>query len=238
MQETSYGFKDRVLDSFSGSKYYPNAIMTHSTLFLSRQVLITIIEKYFVMGVTLHYRATLKDKAKIDCLSTEIVDIAKCMNWPYLVMKGDWSEHAVSNGSGMPLRGISFQVHPKAEWLDLIFDPQGRLCKPIMHAMGTTKNFDSWIWVKTQFAGAETHMAIVRLLQYLKGKYLPDLQVHDEGGYWESGNRDALQARIQKYNDRLNVLEENLRKLPMDQLQNEDKLLERIEEVLRRMKEK
>lgn len=45
---------------------------------------------------------------------------------------------------------------------------------------------------KTQSARIETHIWIVYLLRYLKNHYLPDLQVTDEGAYWDRNDPELL----------------------------------------------
>ena len=61
---------------------------------------------------------------------------------------------------------------------------------------GSLKPEDAWIAVKTQFAGPEIHLWVVGLLNYLKEHYIPDLEVSDEGEYWETGNFDVLKEKM------------------------------------------
>jgi hypothetical protein len=43
----------------------------------------------------------------------------------------------------------------------------------------------------------ELHKTVIRLLEYLKKAYVPDLKVSDDSGYWEHRD-DALLARALK----------------------------------------
>jgi len=55
---------------------------------------------------------------------------------------------------------------------------------------------EAWVSVKTQFASPEIHVWIVGLLKYLKKRYISDLQVSDEGEYWETGDIRILKEKM------------------------------------------
>jgi hypothetical protein len=46
--------------------------------------------------------------------------------------------------------------------------------------------------MQTSIGGSELHRQVVGLLDYLKKAYLPDLQVHDDSGYWDDRDDAAL----------------------------------------------
>jgi len=87
----------------------------------------------------------------------------------------------------------------EAESLSFFFDREGHLRCPIdMISIldGTLKPEDAWVSVKTQFASPEVHVWIVGLLKYLKKRYIADLQVSDEGEYWETGDIRVLREKM------------------------------------------
>jgi hypothetical protein len=51
-------------------------------------------------------------------------------------------------------------------------------------------------FTKTQFAGAETHILLCKLLRYLEKKYFAELEVIDEGDYYYKGDASALAERL------------------------------------------
>jgi hypothetical protein len=55
-------------------------------------------------------------------------------------------------------------------------------------------------WVKTQFAGVETHVRLIQILRDI-GRFFRTLTVYDEGEYWESENREALAEHIRRCNE-------------------------------------
>jgi hypothetical protein len=59
--------------------------------------------------------------------------------------------------------------------------------------------------VKTQFSTPEIHVAVCGLLRLVE-RHAAQLEVLDEGGYWESGDRDELAARMEGLNAALDML--------------------------------
>jgi hypothetical protein len=51
--------------------------------------------------------------------------------------------------------------------------------------------------VKTQFAGVDTHIRLIKILRHIEGLF-QSLTVSDEGKYWESESREALAEHIQR----------------------------------------
>ena len=202
------------------------------------------------MGLSLHYRGTLTDKRAIYQLADEVEDIAKAMNWRYAILDEDWSRPPTAKLDNtdtggieitgtLALKGISFQVHPRSEWVYLFFNASCVISSPAQVAMSASEGYPAqakWQSVKTQFAGADAHVAIVRLLRYLKGKYLHDLEVSDEGAYWETGDYEKLKSRIEKLDRDMEILGDELASLNKES--SEDDIVERIEKVLREMRKR
>ena len=59
--------------------------------------------------------------------------------------------------------------------------------------------FDTTLHVEgstcTQSMPIEIHIALIELLREIE-PYFEHLEVEDEGGYWESGDREALEKRV------------------------------------------
>lgn len=177
------------------------------------------------MGITIHYRGTLADTGKIGMLIEEMTDIADTLHWPYSVLDDDWSKPVTAdivhgaNGAeivgNLGLQGVVLTPHPQCELLVLCFDANGNLRDPITVILllnGELSPEDAWVAMKTHFAPPEVHVTLVKLLKYLQTRYMPDLEVHDEGDYWETGDlqllrrkRDGLNARMQEVARTLDV---------------------------------
>jgi hypothetical protein len=175
------------------------------------------------MGVTIHYRGTIDDKTMVGKLADEMEDFAHSLDWETERWNEDWSKpntarispgkRVVRTVGHAPLHGITLYPHEHCEPLWLTFDPTGSLVNIVgmaMLAQKEGKTDESWTSTKTQFAPIETHIAIVKLLQYVKRRYVANLEVYDDGGYWGSGDVHELQRRIDSINRGLDILESAL----------------------------
>ncbi|MEN7972983.1 MAG: hypothetical protein ABFR47_04020 [Verrucomicrobiota bacterium] len=140
------------------------------------------------MGISIHYNGTIEAE-RIDPLCAELMDIAKSL-------KFDESVPVDDDEKG--LRGIILRPTSEMESIPFLFDSEGRL-----HALGDLiAGWDDFpilsVAVKTQFAGESDHIWLIGLLRYIQRKYIPLLEVMDEGGYWESNDVDELKRRIEK----------------------------------------
>lgn len=178
------------------------------------------------MGVTIHYKGTIGRMDEIDQLGSEIIDIAETMGWSWTRLDEDFSKPCTAtvtfrkNRSSIvghiPLKGVAFQPHEFSEIVMLYFDSEGKLNDPLSMALrheGKIKNAKGYLSVKTQFAPIDTHIAIVKLFRYLKKRYIPDLDVYDEGGYWETNDVEELQRRISSVAKAMDILNESLSSL-------------------------
>lgn len=161
------------------------------------------------MGITIHYRGRLNDINRLGALCEELADIADSMNWRSAMLDDDWSQPAKARLRHTPegvhidghlaLKGIQISPGQGAESLPFFFDLNGRLLCPMTMILlldGTLDPKDAWVSVKTQFAPPEVHVWIVGLLKYLRKRYIWDLEVNDEGLYWETGDIRLLKQRM------------------------------------------
>ena len=171
------------------------------------------------MGVSIHYRGKMADISTIYVLCDELALVADKMGWTCTRLDDDWSKAAdatiefTEKGSQitghLALKGIAFSIHPKCESLRFFFDAAGNLCDPVSMTLiceGALKPEDVWIAVKTQFAGPETHIWIVGLLRYIQEHYLPELEVRDEGEFWETGNFKTLKEKMNLLNKKMDAI--------------------------------
>jgi hypothetical protein len=167
------------------------------------------------MGVCIHYSGSLNDLALIDQISDELEDICKSMDWKYTRLNEDWNitekvsyKHKKSGGieieGTLGLKGIVFKPHEQCESVYMLFDSVGKL-----HSVLTKlPDFEPIIWTKTQFAGPDVHIGIIKLFKYLKSKYIADLEVYDEAKYWENEDRDYLERCMNIINSGIEMLSE------------------------------
>ena len=65
-----------------------------------------------------------------------------------------------------------------------------------------------WCFVKTQYGPIEGHVALVELFTALKNEFMPDLEVIDEGGYWEHRDLAELKQKTEFLGKAIRMLED------------------------------
>jgi len=161
------------------------------------------------MGLSIHYRGRLDDLGRLRPLCDDLADIADAMKWSWTRLDEDWGRPAsarlVHSPDGcaiqghLPLKGIILNVHPDCESLRLLFDRQGDLRDPITMILileGDVSPQDAYVSLKTQFSSPDVHVTLVKLLRYVKRRYVSNLDVRDEGDYWQTGDEDTLRRKM------------------------------------------
>ena len=200
------------------------------------------------MGVTIYYRGTIDDTKMVEKLTDEMEDFAQSLGWKTKRWEEDWSKPNTARFSNSkrqfrilghaPLRGITLYPHQHCESFCLTFDPDGSLVDiagMAMRAEKGEKRGESGSSTKTQFAPIETHITIVKLLQFVKRRYVTNLEVYDDGGYWETGDVYELERRIGSINRAMDILESALagNNSRLAAAKSPEELAEAIERIIR-----
>ncbi len=200
------------------------------------------------MGVTIHYRGKINDVKNVDVLTDEVVDFAQTLGWRSQRWDEDWSqpntarvthtEKGIKIEGHAPLRGVTLFPHKESEPLSLTFEPGGYLVHilgMVMIADGQLKPEESWMATKTQFAPIEAHISIIKLLQHLKKRYISNLEVEDEGGYWQTDDANELKRRIDSINRGLDILEAalSMSQKELSEAKSPEELAEMIERIFK-----
>lgn len=175
------------------------------------------------MGVSIHYRGRLNDVGQVAVLCDELADVAAVVGWQSTRLDDDWERPADARLHGSPagaridghlgLKGIQIQPGSGAESLSFFFDREGELRCPVSMALileGTLDPEDAWVSVKTQFPSPEIHVWIIGLLKYLNKRYISDLEVSDEGQYWETGDIRILKEKMDFINEKIEHISREL----------------------------
>lgn len=199
------------------------------------------------MGISIHYRGRLNDLGQLAVLCEELTDIAAAMRWRSLSLDDDWGQPADARLRITPagaqidghlgLKGIEITPGANVESLSFCFDREGNLRSPmgmILILDGTLESEKAWISVKTQFGSPETHAWIVGLLKYIKKRYISDLEVFDDGEYWETGDFQLLKSNMDKINKALDMLSQGLSSIDLggDVDMSAERIAEKIEQLL------
>ncbi len=200
------------------------------------------------MGLAFHYSACIRKQELIKPLVTEVEDICQSMNWEYTLWDKVSEFPATSipkePGTGDPksihLQGILF-TPPECETVSLLFTPSGR-----MTAFPNLLSAESYVVngldidliytvsVKTQYAGVDLHIALMNLLKYLEGKYLTDMEVSDEGEYWERMDKNYLAERFAANWAVINAVKDALSNAEFKSDRNADTISDQLLAILRK----
>jgi hypothetical protein len=200
------------------------------------------------MGLTLHYTAKLRNRTHLQPMVEEVADICQSMDWKYrlveISMEGEADHFPLEPGEStsefkeINLNGISF-TPPDCETVCLSFSDAGYTCSEMnVMASDMLANYEpSFIYsihTKTQYAGVDTHIAIVKLLKYLEKKYLIFENGHDEGNYWETMDKQELEKNFGNNTELIERVKGILMGEDFSDEKTPDALLSKIEEVLKR----
>lgn len=179
------------------------------------------------MGLSIHYSGYILNKEMLQPLIEEVTDICKTLGWP---------THSYDNDE---IKGVSFAPEG-SEPVFLTFNADGRTLSPtnimikeIFDGVRFDKELIYSTSTKTQYAGIDAHIAIIKLLKYLSTKYLKDFTLSDEGYYWETSDEKILSGRFEEYNDLLNVVTEAFTHMKSVPGETPESLGERIERILK-----
>lgn len=191
------------------------------------------------MGLSIHYWGRIKDYELIDKLTAEVGDICKSLNWTYQIfnsLKSKLKKGETKNKyTPHDVKGISFTPN-ESETVFLTFLPDGTLCCPVKLIYYNPDTNDLMIEVvhtKTQFAGPDCHISILKLLHYIKEKYFKTFELNDEGYYWEKWDEKILLSQFARYNFILDKVSSALAKVKLAPGESVELLADRIEEILK-----
>lgn len=178
--------------------------------------------------INLKYSGTLASKEMIVQLVDEFVDICRISGWEYTVIKenfqtmimntslpGDRSmkdydvmQTQTLSSSEVFLEGIAIKIRPDCDPIRFTFDKTCRLATIAflstdtsgLHKKLTVKKYEFlyYPYVKLYTAGAEYHSQVVKLLDYVKKRYVKDLDVVDSSLFWETRDEEMLRVKIWK----------------------------------------
>ena len=195
------------------------------------------------MGITIHYRGRLADLGRIEDFEDRLIDFALDIGGQAQVWRtwaDDNPEHRV--------RGVILGLAPGQESTSLLVSPEGWLIglTDIEDAENGQLKEPPWCFVKTQFGPVEGHAALVEMFRALKREFLPDLEVSDGGGYWETRDLPELVRKFSFLQQAIDGLAEGLRHYglspeaaedPSILLRHVERVAEQVHRTLRRPSE-
>ena len=198
------------------------------------------------MGIKIHYKGTLNSKDQVYQLIEEVKDIAQIMSWSYAVLDEDWEtqptaklvsgkEKGIYIEGECGLKGIHFRAKEEADPIWLYFNAKGHLTAPFQVALEAEEGYPMgkpWIATKTDIGGYENHSAIIKLFRHLQSKFISDLQIKDNAGYWDGNNEEELKNKFSLAENMLAQVDSTLENLDPQILENPQLIDKMIEDLL------
>jgi hypothetical protein len=182
------------------------------------------------MGISIAYRGRLADLTRVMDLEDRLVDLALEIGGLAQI----WRSHAEGDQVRM-VRGVILNLAPGQESTSLLFSPEGWLIglTDIEDAERGRLTEPPWYFTKTQFGPLEAHVALVEALAALRREFLPDLEVSDEGGYWETRDLAELARRHGRVQEAIDGLADGLQRhgLSREAAEDPDILVRHIERI-------
>ena len=154
------------------------------------------------MTTTVHYFGKIKSQEAIREIQEEFREIAQVSGWTHEMVDHVFTQEGDASGARLSLRGVRVTLNKTTSPLQLTFDKDGYLShiyyekaaadsaqrgasgKPVLHQIHTSTSVRN--------SDAATHITLVKLLDYVKKRYVPNLEVIDNTGYWYSRDESVL----------------------------------------------
>ena len=159
------------------------------------------------MGVTIHYSGRAKDRASVDRIINIVTNAAYQWDWPTAHIEDPDGEIARTlREPGEPVElsasGITFIDADDLESsgleiyegpVSLLVVQPGDGCEPFRLAFDREHRMDGF--TKTQYGPVDAHVRICALLRSVERNF-EVLEVHDESGFYDTEDRNALDERL------------------------------------------
>lgn len=171
------------------------------------------------MGVTIHYRGSIADLDRVEDFEDRMIDLSLALGGDCRVWRSAGDEYPERI-----VRGVILDVAPGQESTSLLISPEGWLIGLIdMEDAERGKLTEKpWCFVKTQFGSVEGHVAVVELLSAIKREFMPDLEVSDEGEYWDRRDVGTLHQKMAFLNRAIGAFRDALEQNPLSAEASED----------------
>jgi hypothetical protein len=169
------------------------------------------------MSQTIHYFGRLKRNDLLPELQEEFAEFALVSGWNHEIVDHVFPREDGQDGPRQTLKGIRIHVSPADGPVQFTFDQEGFLshlyyeseapswpvgvksspARSVLRSAPGRNRILHHVHTHTTLRSSEPypHVTVVNLLDYLGKKYVPNLEVIDNTGYWSSRDEKALGFR-------------------------------------------
>ncbi|HVZ79238.1 MAG TPA: hypothetical protein VHE12_00400 [bacterium] len=159
------------------------------------------------MSTTVHYFGKIKSQEALRDLQEEFRDIAQVSGWAHEMVDHVFAQEGDPTGTRLTLRGIRLTLSKTTSPIQVTFDKDGYLSHiyyekapaemPGQKPTGALRQVLHQVHTCTNLRPGDvaSHIALVKILDYLKKRYVPNLEVIDNTGYWSSRDESVLVPR-------------------------------------------
>jgi len=163
------------------------------------------------VATTIHYFGKIKSTESIREIQEEFYEIAQVSGWTHEVVDHVFAQEGDLQGNRLTLQGVRVVLNRQTTPLQLTFDKDGYLShiyyekapmemaevmNPHVPSQGATRQLLHQIHTSTTVRSQDpqSHKTLIKLLDYVKKRYVPNLEVIDNTGYWYSRDEAVLNA--------------------------------------------
>lgn len=159
------------------------------------------------MSTTVHYFGKIRNQEDLRELQDEFKDIAQVSGWAHEMVDHVFAQEGEPTGTRLTLRGIRLTLSKTSSPIQVTFDKDGYLSHifyekapsemPGQKPTGAFRQVLHQVHTCTHVRSGDgaSHIALVKILDYLKKRYVPNLEVIDNTGYWNSRDEAVLAPR-------------------------------------------
>jgi hypothetical protein len=159
------------------------------------------------MSTTVHYFGKIKSPESIRELKDEFQEIAQVSGWTFEKVDHVFAQTENDAPARLTLKGIRLTLGKSFSPLQMTFDKDGYLSHIYYETVMTENPLRVGVEKTTQIlhqvhtsttiknADAQAHISLVKVLDYVKKKYVPNLEVIDNTGYWYSRDESVLRSK-------------------------------------------
>jgi hypothetical protein len=156
------------------------------------------------MATTVHYFGKIKSPEAVREIQEEFHEIAQVSGWANELVDHVFTQEGEQPAARLTLRGIRVTLNKTTTPLQLTFDKDGYLShiyyeKPLLDlavskpgSPGRQVLHQVHTSTSIRAGDATSHITVVKLLDYVKKRYVPSLEVIDNTGYWYSRDESVL----------------------------------------------